>query len=157
MLQYVNISVLLDAIQENATELNDEELAAWIRGINLQPSVIDLIEDEVGEADFLVDNKLSILTDLIESLSKFEQEHRDLQIVKFKQLELLRHASDTALKIRNGAFMSNGLITDTNLDTKECGHPPCGKIFIADPPSKMYCSEKCREKAKKWRKRHGNE
>lgn len=159
-MKYAKVDNVLSVIKALLLDVqNYETFKAWIESPNFESSILDeLIEEqEVGTEEDLVNNKLMLLDDLLVQLEKFEDEQRNMQLNKFKQLELLRLASSYVNRSKGtitGRFEHDeSYVTET----KECGHPPCGKVFIADPPTKMYCSEKCREKAKKWRKRHGNE
>jgi len=162
----VNLEMVLLVVQKELAGLDTiEEVKSWMKDDRFVTHIREELEehDILYEETQLVNDRLDALDDLINALTKFEIEYKDMQVNKFKQLELLRYASDYALRAQGaitGKFISdtaNIEEIDKSVETKECSHPPCGKVFIADPPSKMYCSEKCREKAKKWRKRHTNE
>jgi hypothetical protein len=159
IMNYVKVDKIVNVFLSLLQDIKDyETLEHWVRGTHFKDSILDELVDyeELGSEDDLISHKLELLDDLISELEKFEDEYRNMQVNKFKQLELLRLASKYVSRSKGtalGQYEDEDYITET----KECSHPPCGKVFVADPPSKMYCSERCREKAKKWRKRHINE
>lgn len=156
--EWVDFNVVMLTIEKELYSLDSiDDLKLWLQDgkftahIQQELAEHDLIHEETS----LIRDRLDILDDLVKALTKFEVEFKDYQVNKFKQLELLRFASDLVGRVRG--TQSNGFVSDINpvgdIETRQCNYPPCGKVFVADPPTKHYCSEKCREKAKKWRKR----
>ena len=156
MTQYIDIDEFIRIIQKESEDLSDAQLAIWVNGKNFRDSLLLRAseEDDVGTESQLVNEKLSYLNDLIEMVESFETELRDVQMSQFKQLENLRRATFFLNRAENYLTHEDQAEINVTETVKTCAYTKCGKVFVSNVPSKLYCSEKCRENAKKWRKRH---
>lgn len=149
MAQYIEITDIKTLLEDITSEVSNlTELKAWLKTDDFKERLAEYSQDEI--------TKLEVLSELISILEKYEKEMKDVQLEKFQTLEMSRKAAAYAFKLEE-SITGRTVHDDTYLppvEVRECNYPPCGNTFIADPPSKHYCSDKCREKAKKWRKRH---
>lgn len=150
MTHYVEIDSFITNFNELIEDVTTlEQLKTWSKTDDFRDRLQEDSEDETTQFE--------ILKELISILEKYEKEIKDAQLAKFQTLELTRKAAMYALSLEN-KITGNNLISDESyaakVQVRECAYIPCGITFIADPPSKQYCSDKCREKAKKWRRKH---
>ena len=161
MTKYVEFDLLLGLVIEELQAVKSiEELRNWLSNDGFRDHIKQEVELHgfANEEGALIESKLELIESLIKELEKFEDAHRELQLDKFKQLEQYRRAADLFIQVEG--TLTGRFVSDINpiSEVRKCKYHNCDEIFPVElGSSKLYCSSKCRENAKKWRQRHGEQ
>lgn len=161
MTQYIELRLLIEIVAEELKAVKSiEELHKWLDTDGFKDHIKQEVELQgfANEEEALLKSKLELMESLIKELEKFEDTHRELQLDKFKQLERYRKAADLFIQVEG--TLTGRFVSDINpiSEVRKCKHHNCDEIFPVEIGStKLYCSSKCRENAKKWRQRHGEQ
>ena len=148
-----NLALVLNDLIDQVSDIAELRKLVNSSSLFFQIEETLLANDTAIDEDQILIEKYEKLDTLIKSLASYEDELNQLKLNRMQSIEEIKTITEMMLLHENNLKDTNIAILE-NSRLKTC--PSCGTAFHAVNNTKVYCSNKCRERERKRRQRdHG--